>query len=341
MRHFASVLAVWCASWCSFAAAGPWTEGLFSELRHDFGSVPRGADVRHTFVLSNNTGAPIRISGMHRTCGCTQITLDDKIVLDQNIQQNSESKVIGPDQTVRIGVVLDTRKFIGNKSAEITLIFDQPALAEVRLTVSSFIRQYIVLNPGAVQFGTLTRGQELTKALEIEYAGQSDWRIQNVTSSNSNLELKYDETVRSPGHIGYKLTVTLKPDAPAGSIRDTLIVETNDPVSSKVPVLVSAQVQPDLIVTPSSLSFGNVKPGQTVTRNVLLRGKKPFRVTQVNGADGRFQFEGTDSAQSFHKLTVRFVGDDQSGTVDSTFRIETDLPDDPWAEIKASVQVVP
>ena len=341
MRHFASVLAVLCSSWYSSAVAGPWTERLFTELRHDFGSVPRGADVRHTFMLTNNTGAPVRISGLRRTCGCTQITLDDKVVLDQNIQQSSESKVIQPDQTARIGVVLDTRKFIGNKSAEITITFDQPTLAEVRLTVSSFIRQDIVLNPGAVQFGTLTRGQELTKELEIEYAGQSDWRIENVTSSNSNLVVKYDETSRSPGHIAYKLTVTLKPETPAGSIRDTLIVQTNDSVSPKVPVIVAAQVQPDLIVTPSSLSFGTVRAGQTVTRNVLLRGKKAFRMTKVDGPDARFQFGGTDSAQSFHKVTVRFTADDQAGPVESTFRIETDLADDPWAEIKATVQVVP
>jgi hypothetical protein len=212
--------------------------------------------------------------------------------------------------------------------------------ADVRLTVSSFIRQDIVLNPGAVQFGTLTRGHELTKELDVEYAGGNDWRIQSVTNPNRNLQVKCDELFRSPGRIGYKLTVTLKPDAPAGSIRDSLILETNDSVSPHVPVLVSAQVQPDLIVTPSNLSFGTVKPGQTVTRHVLLRGKNPFRVTKVSGADDRFQFEGAESTQAFHKLSVRFTGaSDQAGAVETTFRIETNLPDDPWAEIKATAQV--
>ena len=138
----------------------------------------------------------------------------------------------------------------------------------------------------------------------------------------------------------FRSTVTLKPDAPAGSIRDSLVLETNDSLSPHVPVLVSAQVQPDLIVTPSNLNFGMVKPGQTVTRHVLLRGKKPFRVTNVSGADDRLQFEGTESIQAFHKVSVRFTGgSDQAGAVETTIRIETDLADDPWAEIKATAQV--
>ncbi len=340
MKRTLAVVAVCVASWSSIAQAGSWAEGLFSELKHDFGNVPRGADRRCGFVIKNTTESPVRISNLSRTCGCTLITLDEKIVLDQNIRTARENKVLQPGETARIGVVLDTRTFIGNKTAEITVSFDQPTAAEVRLIVSSFIRQDIVLNPGSVQIGSLSRGQEMTKEIDIEYAGQLNWQILSITSPNPNLEANFDEIYRKPGSAGYRLKVVVKPGMPAGAIRDSLIIETNDPSTPQFPVLVAGQVQAELIVTPGSLSFGTVKAGQTVTRQVLLRGKSPFQVTSVDGANAGFQIEKPQGAQNFHKVTVRFTGSDEPGTREVTIRVETDLADRTAAGFKASVQVV-
>jgi hypothetical protein len=320
--------------------AGSWADGLFSELRHEFGNIPRGSDQRCAFVLTNTTDAPVRITGMSRTCGCTQITLDDKVVLDQNIKQSRENRVILTGQEVRIGVVLDTRSFVGSKSAEITVSFDQPSHADVRLTVNSFIRQDIVLNPGGIQFGSLSRGQDVTKELDIEYAGTSNWQILSVTNSNPNLDVKYEEAYRKPGQIGYRLTVSLKSTALPGIIRDALIVETNDPGAPQFPVIVAGQIQPDLIVTPASLTMGTVKPGQSITRQVLLRGKQPFHITSVDGGAELFRVEKPEGSQTFHKVIVRFTGSEEPGTRECTFKIQTDLADESAAEFKATVQVV-
>lgn len=326
--------------WCSSAQAGSWAEGLFSELRHEFGNIPRGSDQRCSFVITNTTEGPVRITGMARTCGCTQITLDDKVILDQNTKQSRENKVILAGQESRIGVVLDTRSFVGSKSAEITISFDQPSHADVRLTVNSFIRQDIVLNPGAVQLGSLSRGQEVSKELDIEYAGSSNWQVLSVTNSNPNLDASFEEIYRKPGQVGYRLKVNLKPTAPAGIIRDALIVETNDTSAPQFPVIVNGQIQPDLIVTPANLTMGTVKPGQSITRQVLLRGKKPFQVTGVEGGGESFRVEKPEGSQTFHKVIVRFAGTEEAGTRACTFKIQTDLADESAAEFKATVQVV-
>jgi hypothetical protein len=340
MNRPAAVVVLCLATWCSNAQAGSWADGLFSELRHEFGSIPRGSDQRCTFVITNTTDGPVRITGMSRTCGCTQITLDDKVVLDQNTKQSRENKVILAGQESHVGVVLDTRSFIGSKSAEITISFDQPSHADVRLTVNSFIRQDIVLNPGAIQFGSLSHGQEVTKELDIEYAGTANWQVLSVTNSNANLDAKLEETYRKPGQIGYRLIVTLKATAPAGLIRDAIIIETNDTNAPQFPVIVTGQVQPDLIVTPANLTMGTVKPGQSITRQVLLRGKKPFQVTGVEGGAESFRVEKPEGSQTFHKVIVRFAGSDEPGTRECTFKIQADLADESAAEFKATVQVV-
>jgi hypothetical protein len=340
MKRVAVFASVVIASWCSIASAGSWAEGLFSELKYDFGTVPRGAERRCSFTIRNNTESAVRIVGLARTCGCTLITLDDKVVLDQNVRNARENKVLAPGEETRINVLLDTRSFIGSKTAEITVSFDQPAHADVRLIVSSFIRQDIVLNPGSVQLGSVSRGQEATKDIEIEYAGQFNWQILSVTNANPNMQVSFDEMYRRPGQVGYRLTVTARATMPAGTIRDTLLVETNDPATPQFPVLVSGQVQADLIVTPSNLSFGAVRPGQTVTRQVLLRGKSPFQVTDVEGGAGTFEIEKPQGSQSFHRVIVRFTAGDEPVSREATIRVKTDLADQSAAEFKASAQVI-
>ncbi len=340
MKRSFSLLVFCLSSISSQCLAASWTDGLFSELRHEFGNIPRGSDQRCTFVLKNTTDGPVRIVGMQRTCGCTQITLDDKVVLDHETKVARETKQIQPGQEARIGVMLDTRNFLGSKSAEITVSFDKPSAADVRLTVNSYIRQDIVLNPGAIQFGSVSRGQDSTKVLDIEYAGQQNWKIMSVTNTNQNLEVNCNEMYRRPGQVGYKLMVSLKPNAPTGFIRDAIMIETNDLAAPHFPVIVSGQIQADLIVTPTNLTLGTVKPGQSVTRQVLLRGKQPFQITQVDGGDAMFQIEKPQGSNSFHRVVVKFSGSEEPGTRECTFRIRTDLADESAAEFKATVQVL-
>jgi hypothetical protein len=282
----------------------------------------------------------MRISGMSRSCGCTQITVDDRVILDQNIKVSREAKVVVPGQEVHIGVVLDTRNFVGSKSGEIVISFDQPSYADVRLTFNSFIRQDIVLNPGAILLGTVSRGQDATREVDVEYAGPVNWQILSVSKPNPFMDLKFEEIYRRPGQVGYKLIANLKASAPVGAIRDVIIVETNDPASPQFGVVVSGQVQPDLVVTPSNLTMGTVKPGQSVTRQVLVRGRKPFHVTGVEGGAASFQVDKPDGAQSFHRVIVRFAGSEEPGVRECTFKIQTDLADNSSAEFKAVVSVV-
>jgi hypothetical protein len=340
MKHAALALVTWFSVWCSPVVAGSWADTIFSKKNHDFGSVPRGADVRCEFIVQNHYGIPVGIAGLKRTCGCTEVKLDDSVVLNEQVSESSVRKVLQPGQKATIRITLGTRKFIKEKSSEITVFFDQPKYAAVRLTVKSYIRQDVVLNPGAIQFGTVSRGEAKSKSLDIEYAGQVDWRIVGLTVGSLNLDVRQDELYRKAGRVGYKLTVALKPSMPIGVVHDVVLIRTNDPAIPEVPVIVEGQLLPDLIVTPSNFNLGSVKPSELIRKNVLLRSKKPFRIVEVAGTDSQFHAEFVDREQTFHTVTFSFMGSDSMGDVVRRFVIKTDLPDEPPVELKASVRVV-
>src|SRR5690554_1935851 len=48
-----------------------WAEKMFSELKHDFGTVARGADTRTTIYVTNLYEEDVSITNVGTTCGCT------------------------------------------------------------------------------------------------------------------------------------------------------------------------------------------------------------------------------------------------------------------------------
>src|SRR5947199_7947727 len=129
-----------------------------------------------------------------------------------------------------------------------------------------------------MNFGVVARGQTPTQTIEVEYAGNLDWKVSDVVVNTAPYSVTFHEMYRRPGQVGYKIEATLKADAPAGAFKHEIFLKTNDPASSLVPMTLEANVQATLSVTPSTLRITNVKVGEPVTPLVRLQGARPFRV---------------------------------------------------------------
>jgi hypothetical protein len=115
--------------------------------------------------------------------------------------------------------------------------------------------------------------------------------------------------------------------APPGAILDHLVLVTNDRNSSQVPVLVQGVVQSGIVVAPTTLFLGVLQPGQKVTKQLVVKGKKPFRILSVTSDGEGFQFDTSAENQpkQVHLIPVTFVAGDEPGKISKSIRIETDL----------------
>ena len=112
------------------------------------------------------------------------------------------------------------------------------------LKVSAVSQTDVVFKPDRVSFGTVARGQASVQSMDVEYNGTLDWKIEEViVAKELPFEATLSELVRRPGKVGYRLTVTLKDDAPTGRIRDYIYLRTNQTDVPPVPVLVTATVK--------------------------------------------------------------------------------------------------
>jgi hypothetical protein len=294
------------------APAQDWARKMFTDTSHDFGNVARGSKVQYLFKFTNPYVEPAHISSVRSSCGCTTVEATKTDL-----------------KTWEVGDVVanfNTNAFLGSHSATITVTFDRPYAAEVQLQVSGNILTDVVLQPGAVDLGTVDGGQTVEKKIALTHTGRSDWNISDVQSANTNFEVEVNENRRANGAVVYDLLVRLKPTTPAGYINDQLFLVTNDPSTPRIPIDVLGRVVADVTVSPASLALGTLTPGQTVTKNVVIRSKKPFKVLGIDCSD-EFSCKLPDEAREVQLLPITFTAPRQSGKITKTIKIRTDLGD--------------
>jgi hypothetical protein len=225
---------------------------------------------------------------------------------------------------------MDARRFTGQKTVGITVTVGPDFISSAHLRVSANSRADIVFNPGQVSFGTVTRGQSASQVIDVEYAGMLDWQVTEASAKDLPVDVSLNELYRRPGQVGYRVRVTLKADAPMGNLKGDLFLKTNDPASPLLPVLVEGVVQSNLTVAPAALSLGVVKIGETLTRRVVVRGNKPFRVLGVEGLSEDIQLDPPPTATPAPVQVVSFkCVFRKAGDFKLEAKIKTDLQDAP------------
>ncbi len=304
---------IWFALICMLlvapAGAQEWAVKMFNTTTHDFGTVAKGSKAEYRFQIKNIYEEPAHIQSVRSSCGCTtpQITRAD----------------LKTFETSEIIAEFNTKSFTGHKSATITVTFDKPFHAEVQLNVTGFIRSDIVTQPGAIDFGTVDQGTPAAQKLHVTYAGREDWRILDAKTADSWYEVEMTETSRANGRVSYELLVRMTKDAPVGYVKDQLILVTNDAQSREFPVDMHARVNSEITISPTKLFLGVVNPGQKVTKNLVVRGKKPFKITQIECPNG-FELQTSSDAKLVHLIPVVFTAGSEAGRVAQKISIHTD-----------------
>lgn len=294
------------------AVAQPWAKKMFTKVEHDFGTVARGAKAEFVFEFENIYEETLRIAGVRSSCGCTSVSLT--------------KNTLNTFEKGGVVATFNTASFLGHRSATLTVTFDKPFSAEVQLNVQGFIRSDVVFTPGSVDFGVVDVGRGVSKQVAIAYAGKPDWRILDVRSANSHLEVELNERSRGNGRVAYDMVVFLKPDLAEGFFQDQLLLVTNDSRNASVPLVVEGRVAAALSLSPASLYLGKLAPREMTKKQLVVRGRQPFRILDVRSNDPRFEFEVGDQAKALHLIPLRFTAGEDSEKVAATIEVETDLP---------------
>ena len=286
-----------------------WAQKMFEKQSHDFGVVARGADADYRLKIVNKYVQPVHIANVRTSCGCTAAT--------------PSKDLLNSTEEAYIEIKMDTRRFTREKNSNVIITFDAPLYQEVTIPIHAYIRTDVVLTPGSANFGSVAQGAPQEQRIEIAYAGRQDWKITGIENKNEDLTAEFTEKVREAGRVHYELVVKLRPSARTGTLRDQIMLITDDQNSPKVPVLIEAKVETEFTITPEIVSLGVLSPGQKKTVNVVVRGRKPFAIDKIESESGSeaFQVRLPDKQNVVHVLPLIVTAPADPGALAEDFTI--------------------
>jgi hypothetical protein len=89
--------------------------------------------------------------------------------------------------------------------------------------------------------------------------------------------------------------------------------------------MIEGSIVPVISVAPESIVLGSIPQGGAISKKVLVRGKKPFRITDVSCEDGCFSFATPDETSQRHVVELTFTADCDPGDVRRQIHFATDL----------------
>jgi hypothetical protein len=291
-----------------------------------FGNVHVGSPVSQTIQLTNGgtaSGTVNSVSASGAGFSVSGLTTPQTLTPGQSVTFTAEFNPPGS----------------GAKSGSISVATSSSSSPlEVSLSGTG-VTSTILLTPSAtsLSFGSVKEGTTVTKQVSLQNTGTADVDISTVSVSGSSYTFSgvANGSDLTPGQTAV-LTVNFDPNA-TGSLPGTVNIVSNATGSPLAISLSGTGVDSTYILTPSptSLSFGSVNDGTTVTKQVSLQntGTAVVDISTVSISGSGYTFSGVANGTNLTPgqtavLTVNF-DPSTTGSLPGTVKIASNAAGSP------------
>jgi len=257
----------------------------FEKTHHDFGRIFQDQKVSYKYKVTNNGSAPLRITDVLTSCGCTYVLTGER--------------ELSPGKSTFIEVRFDPAGMIGAIHKSLEVISNDPSSPNTQLTFEAGVVREIMPSTTVVFFNEVSRSDSVSSNIRLQSGdGQpvvlTDIKIPGAPYLSCNPQNSGNDVI---------LNITLDGrQIPKHRYQgtDILTVRTSN---SKVPSLhfsIQWDVEPVIIATPDRITWTGA-PGQEYRTTVSLRhrGGRPFRILDAKSTSSLIKAVGIskDSAR--------------------------------------------
>jgi len=193
MKSIAAVLVACCLMLLAgFAMAAP--KLVVDQAVYDFGSVPQGEKVLHTFILSNIGDTLLAVNKVRSSCGCTAALLS--------------SGDLQPGEQTELKASFDSARFRGQVAKTIYLYSNDPVSPVAQLKIKGDVLELFSLDPRQVNFGNVNPGQQVESTVSLTNRTGEALSIDTVETTMPELQARYETDL--PAGETRQIVVTLE-----------------------------------------------------------------------------------------------------------------------------------
>lgn len=240
------------------------------ESKVDFGSVSQGDEVPFEFILRNEGDAPLNISNVKPSCGCTAALVSESVV--------------PPGGEARITGTVKTAGFQDRITKTITVTSDDPDQPRTTLTVTGLVQVPFHLEPRYLNFGQVKRGQaeQRVATLTIQDEAKLPVSLGEPTVKNEHVTVTVTPHAGDESGRVFDITVSLSAAAPQGVVATPVLLPI---VGETEPLRLSlyANVVGAVALYPQTVSLGLLEDGKQVVRQFVVMSptRAPFEVVEA------------------------------------------------------------
>jgi hypothetical protein len=231
----AAGLAVICLFAVQSLSAAKNVRAVFQETSHDFGKVKQGEVLTKEFVFRNAGDATLVVERVETTCGCTAALVSaDKI---------------GPGKEGKIKVSLDTHGYSGRMTRYVYLISNDAESPRRELSITADIEvppmPKIELDRYNIDLGLSLEGESPSAKVVIRNIGELELSVEMAHEqvkffSPNGKAIQFPLMI--PAGKSAEVEFRFPPQTRVGSLRDYVIVRSNDTYRSTQTVYFSRYV---------------------------------------------------------------------------------------------------
>ena len=235
----------------------------FDENSFDFGRVKRGEKLSHRFTFKNIGKGPLKVHGVHASCGCTAAEV-------------KTDKEYSPQEAGAIDITFDTTDFTGSVVKTVTVMTNERHVPDRTLSIRATVVSEFEVNPPLADFG-----QILTQnggAQHVVIKPQPGYKV-NIEKIRFNAEVLQVSSSTKDGN--YVLNIELKKNIAPGFMKETIYVKNNSKSLPELRIPVRATIRGNIEIEPRYLEFGAISPTDKSSRSVTVTGLQDFEVKNV------------------------------------------------------------
>jgi hypothetical protein len=298
----------------------------YDATHFDFGKIAADAKVSHRFKVTNTGKAPLNITRLNPSCGCTSTVLG--------------KWTLAPEESTEVEVTFNPAGFRGVSRKSIQVVSDDPVSPTTTLTFEADVVLEIMPSTDSVFFQDLVRS--VPRKASVKLSSGTDKPVV-LTDAKAPGAPYLTTALRKDGKDAW-VDITLDGHkVPAGRQvgADAIIVRT---ANARVPtVTITVQWEMRASVTANPLRVAWSEPAGTELRSSVLLKQvdgKPFRILSSRTTNPVLTVEGTGkTAAASHEIQVVLASNAQPGLYTEKVLLTLDDPDQPELELRVSASL--
>lgn len=200
----------------------------FEKQVYDFGFAGPEEKITHTFKFANTGTAPLKISRISTSCGCTAVLPSTRDIL--------------PGGSGEIHATFVTKRYEGKQEETITVYSNDPVKPEIVLTILGIIKTEVAVIPQGINFGNVKKGETAIGRVQLLQLSQNTLILNKIEFNEEYLNVETSR-FREENSRGINIDITLNPEAPLGEFSEVITLHTNLEKRPRIDVPVYGVIQ--------------------------------------------------------------------------------------------------